>query len=127
MWFFEFFCIIQLKGIECGFTSAVNLYFFRLSSTFSTSRAVKNPNLRADLNPEYNCLPIYTELLTQCKKNDYFYFETCQNCQSFLYFNLQGFKFFRLLSTFCTDRAVKNPNLRVDLNPESDCSLIYTE
>jgi hypothetical protein len=50
--FFYFFYHIHLQGAECGFISAVNLYFFRLSSTFSTSRAVKNPNLRADMNPE---------------------------------------------------------------------------
>jgi hypothetical protein len=41
-----------IQGLKCGFISAVNLYFSRLSSTFSTSRAVKNPNLRADMNPE---------------------------------------------------------------------------
>jgi hypothetical protein len=62
--FFSFFGRIQLKGTECGFISAVNLYFSRLSSTFSTSRAVKNPNLRAELNPKNKCLLICTELLT---------------------------------------------------------------
>jgi glutaredoxin-related protein len=62
--FFEFFCHSQQKGPECGFTSAVILSFFRRSSTFSTIRAVKKPNLRSDLNPENNSLPTCTELLT---------------------------------------------------------------
>jgi hypothetical protein len=52
--------LIQVS--KCGFTSAVNLHFFRLSSTFSTIRVVKNPNLRTDLNPEKSS---YNLLLTQ--------------------------------------------------------------